>query len=293
MDLAKALSFVPILVISFSLAFAASPQFTGNITYTLYKIANPTADQADAYAKITIAMDSALGYYNTLTTITKKLTVNYDVSVTSADANYNGNMRFGKNRGFMVTCTAMHEIAHTVGIGTTTEWTSKMKNGIYTGVNGTAKLKELAGDAKAVVNGDSKSPFQHFWPYGLNYASEVKSKNDLIYHCLIVNAMMRDLFPKQYPTPILADASGGAGGTPSVSLVSGTTFSYTLPVPCFVSLAVFTLSGQKIFDGGGGGTMKAGTHLMTFDASGVSHGLYLYRFQAGNHVESRTFTITR
>ena len=45
--------------------------------------------------------------------------------------------------------------------------------------------KEVTGDQNAVVNGDN----QYFWPYGLNYANEVKSSQDLINHCKIVESI--------------------------------------------------------------------------------------------------------
>ncbi len=266
---------------------SASSQFTGHITYTLKKNATPTADQTAAYAKITIAMDSALWYYNTYTTITKKLTVNYDTTVQTADANFNGNMRFGKSRSYMVTGTAMHEIAHTVGVGTTNQWNNLMKNGIYTGTNGTNKLREITMDPKAVINGDSKAPFQHFWPYGLNYASEVKTKDDLINHCLIVNAMQKDLFP----TPIFAEAplSPQAGTGFSISLNQGNTVAFSIPSPGSVVFNVFTPSGKKVF--GIAQEKNAGSHLIGFGSQNLPRGFYVYKFQAGRHVESRSFTI--
>ena len=50
------------------------------------------------------------------------------------------------------------------------------------------KLRELTGDPSAELHGDT----QHFWPYGLNYTTEVSSDEDLIRHCLIVDAMQAD-----------------------------------------------------------------------------------------------------
>ena len=47
----------------------------------------------------------------------------------------------------------------------------------------------LTGKPDDLVHGDS----QHFWPYGLNYASEVKSDADLVGHCKMVVALRRDL----------------------------------------------------------------------------------------------------
>lgn len=163
-------------------------QTTGNITYTLIREQNPTADQSDAYAKIKAAMDSAVMYYNNLTNISKQLTVYYNTSVSTADGNINGTIRFGSSRSYMDTRTAIHEIAHTVGVGQSSGWFSLVKNGIFTGKSATEELRNITGVSTDVLHGDS----QHFWPYGLNYSSEVKTDADYINHCRIVNQFKKD-----------------------------------------------------------------------------------------------------
>ena len=160
----------------------------GNVTYTIEMVSNPTADQRDAYEKIKTAMDKAVSFYNEYTTITKNLKIVYEPSVATADGNINGTIRFGSNRSYMNHITAMHEIAHTVGVGTTSKWWSLIVNKVYTGANGTAEIRAITGNNSAVINGDNT----HFWPYGLNYTSEVKSDQDLINHCKIVEAMKKD-----------------------------------------------------------------------------------------------------
>lgn len=162
----------------------------GNITYTLQKVANPTADQSDAYARITKAMDSALVHYNRLTGLTKSLTVQYNTDVATADGSFSGNIRFGASRSYMAPGTAMHEIAHALGSGTTQEYRDLIQNGVFIGPKATARLREIQGDPSAVLKGDS----QHFWPLGLNYESEIKSEKDLVNHCLLVEAIVQDLF---------------------------------------------------------------------------------------------------
>ena len=66
--------------------------------------------------------------------------------------------------------TAMHEIAHTCGVGTSSKYTELVKDGIFTGVNATNQLRSITGNQLDVLHADT----QHFWPYGLNYTSEVK-----------------------------------------------------------------------------------------------------------------------
>lgn len=160
----------------------------GHVTYTLTRAANPTADQLSAYNLITTAMDQATAFYNCQTNITKALRISYDPSVSTADGNINGSIRFGA-RNTMQRITAMHEIGHTVGVGTASAWSSKLSNGVWTGSAATAELRALTGDQAAVLHGDSA----HFWPYGLNYTSEVKSDQDLIFHCRLVVALRRDM----------------------------------------------------------------------------------------------------
>lgn len=168
-------------------AVAACPS-AGHITYTLNKATNPTADQADAYRRITSAMDQALTTYNCYTNVTKALNVSYNPSVATADANINGSIRFGA-KSTMQKITAMHEISHTLGVGTSGSWSPRISGGIWTGSAATAQLRTLTGDQAAVVHGDR----QHFWPYGLNYTSEVKSDADLAIHCKLVVALRKDM----------------------------------------------------------------------------------------------------
>jgi hypothetical protein len=163
-------------------------QTSGNVTYRLIREQNPTQDQLDAYQKIKTAMDQAVLYYNNLTNISKQITVYYNPSVSTADASSNGTIRFGKSRSYMTTCTALHEIAHTVGVGQSNGWFSLIKNGVYTGTHATAQLKKITGLSSSVLHGDN----MHFWPFGLNYASEVKTDADFINHCRIINQMKKD-----------------------------------------------------------------------------------------------------
>jgi hypothetical protein len=161
---------------------------SGHISYTLTRVASPTPEQADAYARITTAMDQALAVYNCHTDITKALSVTYNPSVATADANINGSIRFGQT-AYMQRITAMHEISHTLGVGTSSAWAPRLSNGVWTGAAATAALRRITGDPAAEVHGDS----QHFWPYGLNYTSEVKSETDLVAHCAVVVALRTDM----------------------------------------------------------------------------------------------------
>jgi hypothetical protein len=161
---------------------------TGHVTYTLTKAASPSAAEQSAYDAITCAMDGALAYYNCNTNITKQLTVSYNTSVSTADGNFNGSIRFG-GTSYMECVTAMHETAHAVGIGTAPAWSTYSVGGVFTGANAIAQLRAITGNPADVLHSDT----QHFWPYGLNYTSEAKSTADLVDHCLMVVAIRKDL----------------------------------------------------------------------------------------------------
>jgi glucuronoarabinoxylan endo-1,4-beta-xylanase len=65
-----------------------------------------------------------------------------------------------------------------------------------------------------------------------------------------------------------------------------TTIAYDLPKASDVSLAIYTITGQKVaifVDG----HQQAGHHTATFDGSGFANGVYLYRLEAGSFVETR------
>ncbi len=157
------------------------------VTYTLHKSASPNATELEMYRLIEKAMNEACSYYSKYTDSNKHLNVYYNSGVPTADANYNGTIRFGQ-KAYMQKITAMHEIAHTFGVGTSPNWPKLLVNGVYVGSKANKVYQSITGNSNDKLKGDGT----HFWPYGLNYTSEVKSDNDLINHCKIVNAMLKD-----------------------------------------------------------------------------------------------------
>jgi len=165
----------------------------GHITYTLAKSASPTATEQAAYDKIKVAMDKAITYYDCYTSITKSLNVSYVPSVETADGNINGSIRFGSNTTYMDYRSAMHEIAHTVGVGQASNWGSFLSNGLFTGTHAAAQLNAINATLTKPLYTEVHADTQHFWPYGINQQSEVKSEADLIAHCQMVVAIREDL----------------------------------------------------------------------------------------------------
>ncbi|KYF50619.1 hypothetical protein BE04_18350 [Sorangium cellulosum] len=159
----------------------------GGITYTLAMAPAPTAEQQSAYAMITGAMDEALSHYNCYTSIEKSLSVSYVPSVATADGNVNGSIRFGAFSS-MNYITAMHEISHTLGVGSF-EFAAMVRDGVFTGEAATRQLRAITGNESDAVHADN----QHFWPYGLNYTSEVETTDDLVNHCKMVIAIREDI----------------------------------------------------------------------------------------------------
>ena len=128
------------------------------VEYTLHQSANPTEDEQDAYRRITTVMDSAVYLYNKYTNLSKYINVYYAPGVPTAEASSNGDLRFGKERSYMFVGTAMHEMAHTMGMGTTSEYKAMMDGGVFKGEKAQALLKEIDGP-EAELHGDRASIF--------------------------------------------------------------------------------------------------------------------------------------
>ena len=71
-----------------------------------------------------------------------------------------------------------------------------------------------------------------------------------------------------------------------------TTIRYALPERSHVTLTVFNTLGQQVATLAEG-EMEAGYHEVKFDASHLAGGVYLYRIQAGNSVQTRKLVSLR
>ncbi|HEU5075478.1 MAG TPA: hypothetical protein VFU02_14905 [Polyangiaceae bacterium] len=166
--------------------------FSGNISYQFNQ---PEGWPEDVVELLTTAMDEAIYYYNCYADLEKQLTINYDPGVPTAQGNVDGWISFGTSRSYMVVATAMHEVAHTLGVGYS-PWVELMQDSIWTGPAVVEFMTNLPADQRdadmysqrTYITGDS----QHFWPYGLNQASEHQSEWSLINHVRIVAAMQLD-----------------------------------------------------------------------------------------------------
>ena len=71
-----------------------------------------------------------------------------------------------------------------------------------------------------------------------------------------------------------------------------TQIDFALPEASQVKLEVFNMLGQQVATLEDG-HMSAGQHTVTFDASNLSSGVYIYRLQAGDNVLTRNLTLVK
>ena len=163
------------------LVFVCPTSVSADINYSLD---NPQDWLTDIRTEIEASISEAVGLYNQYGSFNKSLTIRYDPDVPTANANILGIITFGGSRNTRV---AMHEIAHTLGVGTYGEWADNISGGQWTGSYATSKLQQFNGSS-AVLYADSA----HFWPYGLNYDNEDGSVNRFR-HIRMVAALRGDM----------------------------------------------------------------------------------------------------
>ena len=82
-------------IVGLVMTFCSALSFAeGNVSYALHKSANPSADEQNAYKRITAVMDSAVKLYNTYSNLTKFINVYYAPWVPTAEASSNGDLRW-------------------------------------------------------------------------------------------------------------------------------------------------------------------------------------------------------
>lgn len=140
-------------------AVAVEPYVLGTLRYSL-----ASDIPADKLSAIRDAMEFAVDHSNVLGAFAGTISVVYGATTPTADASYQGQIRFGGSIGRRV---ALHELAHWLGTGSVGGWSALVTNGRFTGATANARIRAFDGE-QAVLNADR----MHFWPYGLNYDSE-------------------------------------------------------------------------------------------------------------------------
>lgn len=141
----------------------------------------------DAKSRIESAMNAAVARYNKAANWwDRTLTVEYNAGVPTADAVISGHIRFGADVNFQNERTALHEIAHTYGVGSSWKWDTLIYNGEFIGSRTKTLVQWYDGSGGGIWTGGG-----HFWPYGLNYNNEFSDLNAQR-HTEIVSAMVMD-----------------------------------------------------------------------------------------------------
>lgn len=167
-------------------------EFSGHLEYTFNNFESWPNDVQDRLPDV---IEEAVGHYNCYADFTKMLTINYKADVPTAEANVDGWISFGSSPNYQVVATTMHEIAHTLGVGYF-PWAELSQDGRWTGGHVVEFMMNLPADERDSDDYSQRdyitADTQHFWPYGLNQASEHQSEWSLINHVRIVYAMHLD-----------------------------------------------------------------------------------------------------
>lgn len=139
-----------------------------------------------AAERIKVAMDSAKYYYDNYSNMEKRIYVEYNTGVPTADCAITGWMRFGSNSRYQWVGTAEHECAHALGVGTASNWGSLMVNGSWKKSVAQRTQRAMLKDQQQVLKGDG----MHFWNGGINQQEEVTNGTTNSYGVVIKNERM-------------------------------------------------------------------------------------------------------
>jgi autotransporter-associated beta strand protein len=119
------------------------------------------------------AMTAAAGRFNSYGQFTPVdyVYVFYNSGVPTADGSYStSDIRFGGT--YPNERVTLHELAHVLGSGTTSQWNNRFSGGIWTGPQVQELVKQFDGE-----QAELRQSGVHFYPYGLNYDSEYTDLN--------------------------------------------------------------------------------------------------------------------
>ncbi len=185
----------------------------GTITYQLNSSVTGAGDHG---VRIGAAIKSAVEYWNNLTSIQgHHLSVNHHAGTPTAEAGYGGGMQFGANASYQRTGTAMHEMGHTIGVGTHSMWygpSSVLREtgsrGAWLGERANKVVQFFDNDPAGYLRGDAV----HMWPYGINGAQE-DTGSEILYiaNSLIHQGLGEDGLPPTggFATPAYTFESDG------------------------------------------------------------------------------------
>lgn len=136
------------------------------------------------------AIDAVVARFNAYGDFTRgndgNVEVVYGSGTPTADAGYNGRIRFGGT--YPNQRVTQHELNHWLGSATVSQWGATFSGGVWTGPKVNAVYRMLNGDAAVL-----RQSGVHFYGYGLNYDSEVTNANVLPANVAIMYAMRQDM----------------------------------------------------------------------------------------------------
>ena len=112
--------------------------------------------------------------------------VYYKPGVPTAQANYYGSIDFGGT--WPNERVTQHEINHWFGTGTYWNWANQFSSGVLTGARVNTLIRQFDGDTAVI-----RQAGYHFYPYGLNYDSEVTDAATFMRNVALTYAMRQDM----------------------------------------------------------------------------------------------------
>lgn len=143
----------------------------------------------DNNTAVKTSVEEAVPIYNKYGSFNKHLSVYYNTGIPTAEANYDGYMGFGSQWSV---CTVLHEMGHTMGVGTywgSPSYSSLMVGDVWQGFYGRKLALEMGSGYADGLHGDG----MHIWPWGLNYETEDSSFMERIKHVRIMAALRCDM----------------------------------------------------------------------------------------------------
>lgn len=144
-----------------------------------------------------------------------------------------------------------------------------------------SRFNATVDDTVALLIVSSASGYFSTWPSGTVLNAQQTYGNVFLPATITSNEEVDDLatlfsLKQNYPNPF----------NPS------TRISFTLPVASDVALNVYNLLGQQVSQVVNK-RLTAGNHTVSFDASGLSSGIYLYKIEAGDFVQTKRMLLIK
>lgn len=171
-------------------------------------------------------------------------------------------------------------------------WTSYLKSQLLKNQDGTGLLPRLfATEDTIFASADSLSALWRAGQCGTDALLAAETR-----YADLAMTSMRAALKALNVTAGIADATGPDGFALAQNYPNpfnpATVLRYTLPVAGSVRLAVYDLLGREVavlVDE----TQAPGTYAATFDAAGLSSGVYVYRLTAGSFVQARRMMLVK